>query len=248
MKRWLLEPVVQELSALLHLFPVLCADFRLPLSPRVYFSDSCRAGARVQYAEFPHREAWNVKNIVAETTARKQWSSSLRDEPSLDDAVLTFMISSPAVERRPLQVSRRFEGAVKRLFSRTAIVHKWQCPGHINQPQTDAQLMEVWHIDSCALVRGHRVIALMDNPFILGAVDIGRSSFFSLNKTGQEMPASSWSTTSFIFSTGFHRPSTSPTSPLVPSHHESLGSTSPEASVHLPAPLGFHCSIYLQGV
>lgn len=170
------DSVIEELGALQDVFPLLVADLRQQLAPRIYFSDGCKTGAGVQYADLSPREAWLFKDNVAETRARKGWYSSLVASPTQDDDDFTFFSSSPSVTSRRLKVSKSFERAIKRLSSNTAVVHKWRYPGHINHLETKAQLLAVRHMASCPSTRGHRVISLVDNTSTLGAIAKGRSS------------------------------------------------------------------------
>lgn len=100
-----------------------------------------------------------------------------------DDIELTYTSLSPAVTRQPLKVSKRFERAITRLSTQTAVSHKWRWPSHINQLETDAQLLAVRHMTSCRSAGGHNVLALRDNTSTLRAVAKGRSSSFAFNKT-----------------------------------------------------------------
>lgn len=182
-KRRIPESVIEKLSALLDIFLLLCADLRLLLAQRIYFSDACPSGAGVQYADLTPREVWSFKDNVSETRARKGWHSTLMSCQSHEGSELLYTSPSPAVMRRPLKVSMRFERAIMRLESKTAVAHRWRWDGHINHLETDAQLLAVRHMASCPETRGHRVLALMDNTSTLGAVAKGRSSSFALNTT-----------------------------------------------------------------
>lgn len=61
-KRRIPDLVVEELSALLDFFTILCVDLRLPLSSRIYFSCACRSGAGVQYEDLSPLEKWIFKD------------------------------------------------------------------------------------------------------------------------------------------------------------------------------------------
>lgn len=54
-----------------------------------------------------------------------------------------------------------------------AVAHKWCGAGHINQLETDMQLLADLHMYSCPETRRHLLIALMDKKLTLGAVDNG---------------------------------------------------------------------------
>lgn len=177
------DGVIEELGALLDVFPLLVAGLKQGLPERIYFSDACKSGAGVQYSELSPRDVWNFKGNVSETRARKGWYSSLITSPSLDDEKLAFSSASPSVVSRPLKVSKRFERAISRLSSKTAVIHKWRYAGHINQLETEAQLLAVRHMASCPSTRGHRVIAMVDNTSTLGAIAKGRSSSWAMNIT-----------------------------------------------------------------
>lgn len=105
------DSVVEELSALLDVFPLLFADLRQPLSPRIYFSDACRTGDGVEYVDLSPRDARSFKDNVAETRARKGRHSSFLSFVEEDESDITYASLSPAVTSRPLKASKRFERA-----------------------------------------------------------------------------------------------------------------------------------------
>lgn len=50
-KQRITDSVIEEFNALLDVFPLLSSNLRQKLSPRVYFSDACKSGAGVEYAD-----------------------------------------------------------------------------------------------------------------------------------------------------------------------------------------------------
>lgn len=97
------ESVLEELSALLDIFPLLAADLRLPLSPTDSFSDACPSSAGVEYATLSPRDVWNFKDSTAETRERKGCYTAFSGACEVD-VDLTFNSASPAVAKRPLNV------------------------------------------------------------------------------------------------------------------------------------------------
>lgn len=175
------DSVVDELTALMDVFPLLFADLHQPLSPRIYFSDACPKGGGVSYADVPPRDAWTFKENVHETCARKGWHSTLLNAVPESDRDFIHLSAEKNVTNRPLRVSRRFERAISRLKPKTAIACKWKWEAHINTVETEAALLAVRHMFSSPTLRGARVALLVDNTATLGAVAKGRSSVASLN-------------------------------------------------------------------
>lgn len=180
--RRLPDSVVEELSTLLDVFPLLFADLRQPLASRVYFSDACGSGGGVQYADLSARDSWTLKENIKETRVRKGWLSTLSAAEPEEDKQFEFADPSADLKARPLAVSRRFQRAIERLQSKTAISHRWLYDDHINVLEAEAALLAFRHMYSTTLLRGQRVLSLIDNTSALGAVAKGRSSSYRLNK------------------------------------------------------------------
>lgn len=182
-KQWIPNSVLAELGALLDVFPFLTADIRQKPSTRVYFSDACKTGSGVQYADLSPLDAWLFKDNVAETRGRKGWYSNLVSSLSPDEKDFAHTSASPSLLSRPLKGSKRFERAIKRLVSKTAVAHKCHRTCHISNLKTGAQLLAVRHMASCPFTHGHRVISPVGNTSTLGAIAKGRSSASTLNQT-----------------------------------------------------------------
>lgn len=102
-RRRIQDSVLEELGALLDVFPLLSSDLKLQLSTPIYFSDACKSGAGVQYSDHSPREARLFKDNIAETRARKCWHPPLVGSLPNDDGELSYTSASPAVLRRPLK-------------------------------------------------------------------------------------------------------------------------------------------------
>lgn len=137
----------------------------------------------MQYADLDSRDSWLFNDNIAETRANKGWHSSLLQDTTEEDTEMDFRNTCPSVARRPLKVSKRFEHAIRRLSSKTAVKNKWPREGHINVLELEAQLLAVRHMASCPSSRGSRVLVLFDNTSALGVIAKGRSSSLTLNRT-----------------------------------------------------------------
>lgn len=165
---------------LLDLFLLMYSDLSMPLSCRVYASDARPGGAGEVYAALDKRTIWEFKDNVSETRCRKGWYSAiLIGRPELNEE---FVSSTEKAAGRRLKVSCRFERAIKRLRTKTAISTAWRWPHHINQFELEAFLLSVWHMTSFKKGRGHSIVPFSDNTSALGAVTKGRSSSWAMNK------------------------------------------------------------------
>ena len=162
---WLPSSVISELRAAIALSPLLQVDMKMAVNPTVIASDASTTGGGVSYLSTQDGSAVREALAVGIHETRGWYTRLVPDDSA--------PVSKPLAESMP--------DSLRALVSdiglwKTAIAVKWRRPSHINALEMSALCLALRWLSRSVRHYGSRVLALVDNMSVVGAIAKGRSS------------------------------------------------------------------------